>query len=99
MFVWIFHRVSGLLLIVLLALQLVSGFCQESESLQALAALHTNGLVVCLTVFLLVFHALYGVRTILMDLGLARERLLFWCTTGVGAVIYAAFLLVYILVL
>ncbi len=47
-------------------------------------------------VFLFIFHSLYGVRTILMDLGLGREKLLFWCANVLGLVIFAVFLLVYL---
>lgn len=98
-FVWIFHRVSGVLLIFLLAFQLFTGFFQASTSNEAavatIAALHRHAVLNCLMVFLFVFHALYGVRTILMDLGLARERLLFWICNALGVVIYVVFLSLY----
>ena len=47
-------------------------------------------------VLLFVFHSLYGVRTILMDLGLGRERLLFWCCNTLGLALYAVFLVLYL---
>jgi succinate dehydrogenase/fumarate reductase cytochrome b subunit len=47
-------------------------------------------------VFLFVFHALYGVRTILIDAGLKREKLLFWVCTILGLVLFAAFLVVFL---
>ena len=99
MFVWVFHRVSGLLLIVLLSLQLMTGFFQASTSnsdlVVAMASLHRHAVLNCLMVFLLVFHSLYGIRTILMDLGLGREKLLFWCSNVLGLVIYVVFLVLY----
>jgi succinate dehydrogenase cytochrome b556 subunit len=102
-FVWIFHRLSGVLLIVLLAIQLVTGLAQASPSQQAwakeLAGLHRQGVLICFTVLLLVFHALYGVRTILLDLGLRRERLLFWCCNVLGLVLFGVFVVVYLSVL
>ncbi len=96
MFVWIFHRISGLLLIVLLSLQLLTGFFQAGESSSDLAiTLHKHAVLNCLIVFLFVFHSLYGIRTILMDLGLGREKLLFWCSNALGLVIYVVFLVLY----
>jgi succinate dehydrogenase cytochrome b556 subunit len=99
MFVWIFHRISGLLLIFLLSLQLVTGFFQASTSnsdlVATMASLHRHSVLNCLMVFLLVFHALYGIRTILMDLGLGREKLLFWSANVLGLLIFAVFLALY----
>ena len=75
MFVWVFHRFSGVLLIFLLSFQLLTGLLQTStsqrESVKVFAEWHRHAVVLGLTVFLLVFHALYGVRTILLDLGAA----------------------------
>ena len=102
MFVWVFHRASGLLLILLVGVQIVSGFCQASttggELVQAVAKLHDHALLVCLLVFLFIFHSLYGIRTILMDLGLRREKTLFWASTLLGTVLFAAFLVFYLTV-
>ena len=99
MFVWIFHRVSGLLLIFLLSLQLVTGFFQASTSnsdlVVMMAGMHQHAVLNCLMVFLLVFHSLYGIRTILMDLGLGREKFLFWCSSALGLVIFVVFLVLY----
>jgi len=99
-FVWVFHRLSGVLLIVLLSLQLATGFFQSSlsqaEWVKSLAQLHRHTPVVCLTVFLLIFHALYGVRTILLDFGIGRERLLLWICNLLGLVLFGLFLTLYV---
>lgn len=96
MFVWVFHRVSGVLLIFLLAIQLSTGVFQGSRSGSQLVAtsaeLHKHAALNCLLAFLVIFHALYGVRTILLDLGAKREKLLFWACTILGVLVYAAFL-------
>jgi succinate dehydrogenase/fumarate reductase cytochrome b subunit len=47
-------------------------------------------------VFLLIFHALYGVRTILLDLGIGRERLLLWGCNLLGVVLFGAFVVLYV---
>ncbi len=99
MFVWVFHRISGVLLIFLLIFQLSTGFFQASSSnselVRTVAPLHRHPVAICLLVFLLIFHALYGVRTILMDLGLERERLLFWICNILGLILFAVFLVLY----
>jgi succinate dehydrogenase cytochrome b556 subunit len=99
-FVWVFHRLSGVVLIFLLSLQLVTGFFQsspsQSESVKSVALLHRHAPVVCLTVFLLIFHALYGLRTILLDLGIGREKPLLWGCNLLGVVLFGAFLVLYV---
>jgi succinate dehydrogenase/fumarate reductase cytochrome b subunit len=94
-----FHRISGVVLIGLLALQLCTGFFQASLSnaawVKAVAALHRHPAVNCLLVFCVIFHALYGLRTIVLDLGVKRERLLFWTFTVLGSLLYAVFLASY----
>ncbi len=99
MFVWLFHRISGVLLTVLLLAQLVTGFFQASSSklelVQAIAGLHRHAVLSCLLVLVATFHALYGVRTILLDLGVQREKLLFWVATGLGWVFFGSFLVLY----
>jgi succinate dehydrogenase cytochrome b556 subunit len=102
-FVWIFHRISGLLLIVLLALQMFTGFFLASASRSAssddlavtLKNLHNHQVVLCLLVFLVIFHGLYGIRTILIDLGVKKEKHLFWACTLAGLVLFVAFLILY----
>lgn len=99
MFVWMFHRISGILLIGLLSVQLCTGFCQASssnlETVKTIAALHRHAVMNCVLVFCVIFHGLYGVRTIVLDLGLKRERLLFWFCTLLGSALFLAFLIAY----
>jgi succinate dehydrogenase/fumarate reductase cytochrome b subunit len=98
-FVWVFHRVSGLLLIGLLSIQLFTGFFQASSSnsppVKAIADLHKHPALNCLLVFCVIYHALYGVRTIVLDLGSKRERLLFWICTLLGSLLFVGFLIAY----
>lgn len=99
-FVWVFHRISGIVLIFLIGFQLFTGFFQastaSSEAIKTTAGLHKHVLLNCLMVFLFVFHALYGVRTILLDLGMRREKLLFWIFTLLGFALFAAFLVLFL---
>ena len=99
MFVWLFHRVSGLVLIVLLAGQMITGMIQTSrqhpEAAEAARSIHTHYAVVALLALVIAMHGMYGVRTILYDLGIKRERLLFWTCTVVGVLAAVAYLVVF----
>lgn len=97
MFVWVFHRVSGLLLILLLGVKFLTSFflmTKEQKPDWALV-LHTNPFTDTLLIVLIVFHALYGLRTIIIDLGVRKEKLLFWVFTVLSIVFSAALLIVY----
>ena len=97
MFVWIFHRVSGLLLIGLLGIKFLTSFflmTKEQKPDWALV-LHTNPLTDTVLIISIVFHALYGLRTVIIDLGVKKEKLLFWIFTILGTVLSALLLVVY----
>ncbi|MCK4556404.1 MAG: hypothetical protein KAU47_02715 [Candidatus Aminicenantes bacterium] len=97
MFVWLFHRVSGLLLILLLGVKFLTSFflmTKEQKPDWALV-LHTNPLTDTLLIILIVFHALYGLRTVIIDLGVKKEKLLFWVFTLLSVVLSVLLLIVY----
>lgn len=97
MFVWIFHRVSGLLLIVLLGIKFLTSFylmTKEQKPDWALV-LHTNPLTDTVLIISIVFHALYGLRTVIIDLGVKKEKLLFWIFTVLGVLASALLLIIY----
>jgi succinate dehydrogenase/fumarate reductase cytochrome b subunit len=92
MFVWVFHRVSGVLLILLLALKFVTGFALDKQfgqnSIETFRSLHNNVILDLPLLFLFIFHSVYGLRTILFDLGIKKEKELFWGATIVGAALF-----------
>ena len=96
MFVWLFHRVSGLVLIVLLGMQMITGALQLVKENPGVAEgarkLHMNGFCMTLLVLLIIMHAMYGLRTVLYDVGVRKERLLFWVCTMCGAVLSVVYL-------
>jgi len=97
MFVWVFHRITGILLIVLLGLKFATSFflmTKEQKPDWALV-LHTNPLSDTLLIIAVVFHALYGLRTVVIDMGVRREKLLFWVFTILGIILAGALLVVY----
>ncbi len=97
MFVWVFHRISGLLLILLIGIKLSTSFflmTKEQKPDWALV-LHTNPFIDTLLIISVVFHALYGLRTVAIDLGLRKEKLLFWVSTVLSLVLSALLLALY----
>jgi succinate dehydrogenase/fumarate reductase cytochrome b subunit len=97
MFVWVFHRVSGLLLILLIGLKFFTSFflMTKAQKPDWALLLHTNPLTDSLLIVAGVYHAFYGLRTFIIDLGVRREKLLFWVFTGLGSVFTAGLLVIY----
>jgi len=100
MFVWLFHRISGLALFVLLGMQMVTGLLQLVKSkpdvAEAARAVHMNGFVVGGLVFLIIMHAMYGLRTVLYDMGIRKERMLFWVCTVSGVALSLIYVSVFL---
>jgi succinate dehydrogenase cytochrome b556 subunit len=97
MFVWVFHRVSGLLLIVLLAIKFLTAFflMTKNQKPDWALVLHTNPLTDTFLIVAGVYHAFYGVRTVIMDMGYRNEKRLFRLFTLLGGVVSALLLLLY----
>ena len=95
MFVWVFHRISGILLAILLPLQLFTGLSQGDAGniarTRLMSELHGAGFLNFLLAFLVIFHGVYGIRTILLDLGVRREKALFWGCTIAGVLLFIGF--------
>lgn len=97
MFIWVFHRISGLLLIVLLSLKFTTSFflMTKNQKPDWALLLHTNPLSDTLLIIAGVFHAFYGLRTIIIDLGVKKEKLLFWLSTILAALVSGALIIIY----
>lgn len=93
MFVWIFHRVSGLVLIILIGFKIVTGYGilgrYGASSIESMRLMHRSLLLDLLVAGLFIYHALYGLRTCLVDLGARGEKIMFWLFTFLGGVIFA----------
>jgi succinate dehydrogenase/fumarate reductase cytochrome b subunit len=88
MFPYYFLRFSGPLLLVVVGLKLLSGYAltEKITGVPWLPGLHENRVLDILLLFLFIFHAFYGMRLFLIDLGMVkRESLLFWVATLVSA--------------
>lgn len=91
MFPYYFIRFSGPLLFVLIGLKTLSGYAVTGKMGGAawLSALHTSRTFDFFLLFLVIFHACYGLRLFLIDLGwVKRERLLFWAFTVMSAMLF-----------
>jgi succinate dehydrogenase/fumarate reductase cytochrome b subunit len=84
MFPYYFLRFSGPLLLILVGLKILSGYALVGR-INEVFWLST----LLLLLFVFIFHALYGLRLFLIDLGMKQERLLFWAFTIMGSVILA----------
>ena len=88
MFPYYFVRFSGPLLIILVGLKILSGYSLVGRIQGAswLSNLHINRTIDLLLLFVFIFHALYGLRLFLIDLGMIkREKILFWASTIISA--------------
>ncbi len=97
MFIWVFHRVTGLLLIGLLGIKFFTAFflMTKTQKPDWALLLHTNPLTDTLLIVAAVTHAFYGLRTIVIDLGVRKEKLLFWIFTSLGTLVTSALLVIY----
>jgi succinate dehydrogenase/fumarate reductase cytochrome b subunit len=97
MFIWVFHRVTGLLLIGLLAVKFLTSFflMTKAQKPDWALLLHTNPLTDTFLIAAGVYHAFYGLRTIVIDLGVRKEKALFWIFTALGTLVTAALLVIY----
>lgn len=88
MFSYYFIRFSGPLLLILVGFKILSGYSLvgKMDGISWLSGLHQNRTLDIFLLFVFIFHALYGLRLFLIDLGMVKkERFLFWTFTIVSA--------------
>jgi len=87
-FPYYFLRVSGPVLFILVGLKILSGYSLIGKigAISWLSELHDNRALDLSLLAFFIYHALYGLRLFLIDLGMInRERLLFWIFTILSA--------------
>lgn len=89
MFIWLFHRISGATLIVLIGIKIFTGlFLLPKENRPDWAlSLHRHPVLDILILVLFTFHSLYGLRTVVIDLGYRKEKQLFWISNIAATII------------
>jgi len=90
MFSYYFIRISGPLLLILVGLKILSGYSLVGRIQSSwLSNLHINKTLDLLLLFVFIFHALYGLRLFLIDLGMVKhEKILFWAFTILSAALF-----------
>ena len=89
MFIWLFHRISGATLIVLIGIKILTGYFllpKDNRPDWALS-LHRHPVIDVLILILFTFHSIYGIRTIIIDFGYRKEKQLFWISNITAAVV------------
>jgi succinate dehydrogenase/fumarate reductase cytochrome b subunit len=78
------------LLLILVGLKILSGYSLVGRLQSAwLSNLHINKTLDLLLLFVFIFHALYGLRLFLIDLGMVKhEKILFWAFTILSAALF-----------
>ena len=94
MFPYYFIRFSGPLLFILVGLKFLSGYSLTGKinGISWLPSLHQNRTLDFLLLFLFTFHAFYGLRLFLIDLGMMKkEKTLFWISSmaGIGLFLFS----------
>ena len=98
MFIWLFHRISGATLIVLIGIKIITGYFllpKDNRPDWALS-LHRHPVIDILILILFTFHSIYGIRTIIIDFGYRREKQLFWISNITATVISAVLIYFFI---
>ena len=97
MFIWLFHRISGVSLIILIGIKISTSyflFTKDKKPDWALS-LHRHPVLDVLILILFTFHSIYGLRTIAIDLGYRKEKQLFMLANIAASLISAVLIYLY----
>ena len=98
MFIWLFHRISGVTLIILFGIKIFTSyflFAKDQKPDWALS-LHRHPVLDILILILFTFHSLYGLRTVAIDLGYRKEKQLFWVANIAATLISLGLIILYV---
>ncbi len=94
MWAWLLFRISGLVLVFYLGAHIIiisTGNFNDGDTFNSLMKMFDSAIAVVLDLFLVaavLYHALNGVRIILMDfgLGIKRHKIIFWACMALAAI-------------
>ncbi len=98
MFIWLFHRISGVILIFLIGIKIFTSFflLTKDKKPDWALSLHRQPVLDVLVLILFTFHSLYGLRTIAIDLGYKKEKKLFLLSNVIAACIAVSLIYLYL---
>jgi succinate dehydrogenase / fumarate reductase, cytochrome b subunit len=96
MWAWLLFRISGLILVFYLGAHIIVISTGQFDKLNDLMNMFDHPVLVLMDLALVVavlYHALNGVRIILMDFGVGvhRHKILFWSAMAVAVICFAVF--------
>jgi succinate dehydrogenase hydrophobic anchor subunit len=92
---WLTQRISALCLFFLIPIKIYSGWAARGkvpdlpEFLGSAKKIHFNATIDVLLLLFFLLHGFYGLRVILIDIGLLREDKFFWRTLVLALAIFA----------
>ncbi len=97
MFIWLFHRISGVTLIILFGIKILTSFFlfTKDQKPDWALSLHRHPVLDILILVLFTFHSIYGLRTVVIDLGCRKEKLLFWAANIAAGILSIALIILY----
>ncbi len=97
MFIWLFHRISGVTLIILFGIKILTSFFlfTKDQKPDWALSLHRHPVLDILILVLFTFHSIYGLRTVAIDLGCRKEKLLFWAANIAAGILSIALIILY----
>ncbi|MBT7073341.1 MAG: hypothetical protein HN922_00355 [Anaerolineae bacterium] len=95
MWAWVLHRASGLAMVIFVGLHILAGFLTQqfgSEVGLSINIIYENWLFQVVIFFLVIFHAVNGLRVVILDLApklIEYQREMIWAQWLVIAPLYA----------
>ncbi|MCM3567599.1 hypothetical protein [Neobacillus mesonae] len=89
---WAIQRATALILFFLLPIKIYSGYAiiGKLPGSGVISTLHVNAVIDSLLIFALIFHALYGFRVILIDIGIVKDNRSVFATFTILAAVLCA---------
>jgi succinate dehydrogenase/fumarate reductase cytochrome b subunit len=94
---WLIHRITGLMMIGLFAVKFVTAFYLLPDDKPSWAVfLHRYPAIDISLIFLVSFHSCFGLKNILFDIGLRKEKLLVYGATIVALILSITGTIIYL---
>jgi len=94
---WLVHRISGLIMIGLFAVKFITAFYLLPDEKPSWAVfLHRYPAIDISLIFLVSLHTCFGLKSILFEIGLRKEKLLVYAATIVGLALSIAGTVIYL---